>query len=145
MSDSLEVTWTPATCDGLPPVGTLVAVNVQCLELFRLGYPVQNDANEPRWWQTPIASYCTSEDRPIDANGSEPWVQLTTGAGNHARVALKHCVLLGIEKQPDGWPHHNPDAIISLERDVRQRYNIDEDTFAHMLRTWLKDRGCLKK
>lgn len=132
-----EVTWTPATCEGLPPVGTRIAY-------------VATFYGKTEWHYGEIRSYFPSGSpkRPVDMHGDEPYVNLLVEVGpsgwdTNARLA--DLVLLGIEKQPKGWPGrglapNKPDL-----NAIRRACNMTEDAFADLLKHWLKDNGYLKR
>lgn len=131
----LEVTWTPATCDGLPPVGTKIAI------------PSINKNGVSAWSRGRIQEYLMPYDRSPGLHGDVPYIVAAfEGLGTYfaVNIELSQCPLLGIEKQPEGWPDHMTEPPKLFEA-VLYRYHVSEDEMARQMIMWLKDNGYLKR
>lgn len=137
MKYGLRVTWKVPHIDGLPPIGSKIALP-------------HTSVGRAHWTNGVITGYLDARDirRSPEASGHEAWVMARIDEEgfentNPSPYRLADCPLLDIARQPLGWPN-----IIEVSLDIeaiRVRNNIHEDEFADLLRWWLKDRGYLKK
>jgi hypothetical protein len=133
-----EVTWTPAECEGLPPVGSAIAIPAAMAHHWT--------EDREGWVSCTLGQYLAANDpvRPPSIHGDVPIVYVgRKGFFVGFNVLLEHCVLLGIEKQPKGWPNISDNKRPDLD-DVRSELKMSRSDFAELLIHWLKDNGYYK-
>ncbi len=138
--NELEVTWTPATCEGLPPPKTRVAFQ---------GTREIDSEKSAAWIVGRIGGYIPLNDEffPATRPSDEPMIWFYENGYQFVGLPmpLELVTLLEMEKQPAGWPNHDlgankPDLDI-----LRSKHNLSKDALADMLKYWLKDNGYLKR